>query len=57
MKQYYCDKCNKLIQKDMTTWRLTGIGNYNSYFDGEKLHKHFCDDCLKDFINGGSMNE
>lgn len=57
LKNYYCDKCKKLIQKDETIWKLIGIGNYDSHFDGEKLHKHFCDECLNNFINGGEADE
>ena len=50
MKQYKCDKCQKTISINKTTWTLKGKGSYGSIWDNEELHKHFCDNCLYNFI-------
>lgn len=58
MKIYICDKCKKAIKQFDTVWRIQGIGNYRSFLDGQKIHKHFCDNCLNRFLNnnGGVDN-
>jgi len=51
MKIYICDKCHKEIVCPEMIWKLDGTGNYGSVFDGDHIHKHFCDECLKKFLS------
>jgi len=37
-------------EEKLNLQKFDGTGNYGSAFDGDHIHKHFCDGCLKRFL-------
>ena len=48
-----CCKCGKIFEDYLDTiWKVQGIGNYMSHFDGERLDLDLCDNCLYELLYG-----
>ena len=51
-KKIRCCKCRNQINTNPTNtiWSVSGIGNYSSLFEGEKLDLKLCDQCLANIL-------